>query len=411
MLNGVEGNIFKGALTKAKNLIKSDKKKFFAAGALFETFAHNEKFQKVNNISANSLGKIMTMDNAYALMKNPDKMADTILLIAMMHRYGLDESNKLVKFDNDNNPKSLINLLKFSEETDVWKVDGLSDEDFAAFRQMVFHMSYKIKGTRSEDNLSATDLTLSTQVLMQFRNWMPGVIENRFGDLKYDDILLDFNQGRFGVFIDELHGGIADKSKALWNLSKEVFFIKSFNAKDKKMNIKAAEYYFAKFIAENPQYKNKLSIEQFLQMREGKMRALATEIRILLAFKLLLTGMAALMFGGGDDDDKKNKIAAFFERNAYRMTNRGLLELSFFFDPASTFRSFYISPVAIFKPIKDTSKVWKNTKDEFKDSIYGENSPNDKTDWLYYGQDYIPFSNQFVEFFDMFGTWDYQQEP
>lgn len=411
MLSGIEGNIYKNALKKTMNLVKSDKKKFFAAGALFETFAHNEKLEKINNISANSLSKIMTMDNAYVLMKKPDKLADTMLLIAMMHRYGLQDG-KLVKFLNDDNPNSLINLLKYNENTNSWGIDGLNDRDFSKFRQAVFHMSYKLKGSRSEDNLSATDLVLSSQALMQFRNWMPGVIDNRFGKLKYDDVLLDFNQGRFLVFANEFKGTLKDKVNTLFNITKELFFIKSFSAENKIMNIEAAQYYFDKFIAENPKYKDTLTIEQFLQMREGKLRATIAEVRIVLALYFIVSALGALLFGGEDDDDeKKDKISEFFARNAYRMTNRGLLEMSFFFDPGSTFRSFYISPIAIFKPIKDLDKVFANTIDEIKDEIYGENSPNDKTGWRYYSEDYIPFYTHAKDFFDLYGIWNYKNEP
>jgi hypothetical protein len=138
---------------------------------------------------------------------------------------------------------------------------------------------------------------------------------------------------------------------------------------------------------------------------------MASELRMYMAMGALLSFMGMMMFGGTDDKDKKkNAVAEFLSRNMYRMTSRGLLELSFFFDPSAFLRSFMISPVALLSPVKSWQKIYKNTVDELTDSIYGENSPNDASGFGYYFSGELPIVGQGMEFFDFFGTWDYEYE-
>jgi len=117
-----------------------------------------------------------------------------------------------------------------------------------------------------------------------------------------------------------------------------------------------------------------------------------------------------MVFGGKamlpeDDDDPLSKAAHLLAQNSFRVTQRGLLEISFFFDPQSV-ATILKSPMPSLRFFTDLSKMVKNTVDESRDVLFGEESPYDKTPRMYYFGKIIPVSSAFIDFADIFDTYN-----
>jgi hypothetical protein len=133
---GAEGIYFKGAMRKTLDMLRDTegRKKFLAASALFEPFATNTKYLKVNAISASKVSKLLTMDNLFILMRKPDEFAEMTILNGMMHQFGI-KNGKLTRLTEENDPDSINNKLKYDTENDKWYVEGMSDKDFVKFME------------------------------------------------------------------------------------------------------------------------------------------------------------------------------------------------------------------------------------------------------------------------------------
>ncbi len=406
-MTGMEDRYFKNAISKSMKMIREDYKKFKTLSGIFEAYSFDPKYIKANNLASGKLSKLITMDNLFIMQKNPDMFMDEMLTASMAHRYGV-ENGKLVKLKTDNESNSIVNLVRYDKENDRHYIEGLSNEDFVKFRQMVIHQSTRINGMTSGENARYINMFLMGQMLMQFRGWMPGLTMNRMAELDIDPVMEEANVGRFIVFNEEfiVKGGLEQRMKSLWNFTKELLLIRSYDAKSENLNMDAAIYYYNRFISENPQHRGKLSLQDYLKLREDKLRGMAAEIRMWLTMVALVNAMRMFMFGSKTDDEKESRIAEFYSRNAYRLANRGLLEMSFFFDPAATFRSFVYSPAAVLRLPQDMRRLYQTAKKDMAEAVTGEYSPYRKTHTHHLVAKQIPLLNQGIEFFDFFGTWD-----
>jgi hypothetical protein len=93
--------------------------------------------------------------------------------------------------------------------------------------------------------------------------------------------------------------------------------------------------------------------------------------------------------------------------NAYRLSNRGLLELGFFLNPSS-FLQITKKPVAVLGLFDDLTKITRNTFDETRDIIAGEDTSRDKTPMLYYSSKMVPGGRAVLDIFDIFDNFKTQ---
>ena len=415
-MSGAEGLHFtQSQLRKSiRNLLLLDKKAL-AANHFFEPSARNLTKEKADKASGSFLTRVLTEDNVFILHKKPDDFMDAVILVSMMQNYGIDENGNVRRLARlPKGSKSLYNLAELNDKT--FFVKGLSEEQADYFRRLVRQQGTAIKGSIPDDNKSLIEMTVAGNVLMQFRKWIPGLVKARFGDVEYDDDIKELSGGRTRVLIGEIarSKGFQDKLKTFTVLAGEVlisapivsrvFSGRTFYAKNQ--NIKAARYYYNKYITEHPEHRDSLTFEQYLEFREAKLKGAAKELSLLLAFMALTTLLKASI----PDDDEKY-VQQNFARNAYKMINRGLLELLFWYDP-NTVTQIMNKPIVSITVFTDLFKLIGNTIDVTSDLFKDDKDPEkavrtkgkkDKTPQFYYLSGMIPGLNSILDWFDV---WD-----
>lgn len=381
IISASEGIMFnKNQLTKAFSMtIKKDKIGIMAK-EYFETSARNLTYEKANNLSASKLSQTITMDNAYILHKKPDDAMDNIILLAMMQNYGFDSEGSIKRLSRlKEGTKSLIELS--SIQNDKFILPGITDnkENFDFFRRYVRTASIKIKGAMPEDNRNLIGTTIWGSMLMQFRNWIPGLAETRFKKIRYDADMQELDVGRFNVLAGEIFKteSFKDSLSNLLKLTTEImislplaqrFFTSRYNVENQ--NTYGAEMAFESFLERNPHLRDKLTLKDYLDIRASKLKGVAKELSMFLGLLLLV---AAIGKGLPDDEDDESSVYGKTAQLIYNAANRGLLESSFWFDPKSA-QDILTSPMPSLRILGDIGKLASNTLDVARDLVFIDDS-------------------------------------
>jgi len=398
-MTGREGRYYKGEdIRAAHRMFTSRDVNYKLILDYFAPHTRDITFKKANDLSVSKLVKNFTLDNLYFMHRKGDEMVDNNVMIAMMHRYGIDSTDgKVRRIDKIKGEDKRTLIERFSIVDDNVVIEGLSEKQYTRFRAMAQTVAVGIKGNMPEEDMNLIGTSLAGQALMQFRNWMPGLITKRFKNLQYDHLFEDYDVGRFRVFAGEFTAkGIRPKLKSFMTLLGEVSMMNLYEKKGPNMEV--TQKFYDKYMAENKD--STLTIEEFVQLRKDKLKGMARELQIYLGFfMMMIAGKAAL------PEDEESPVLGLIAQNMFRVTQRSLLELSFFFDPESV-TSILKSPVPSFRFFVDLDRMLLNTFDETRDVIFGENSVQDKANRLYYFSKIIPISSSAVDFFDIFDTYN-----
>jgi len=427
---GAEGRFFNQKdMLEGIKMLTNRRDEYALAIAFFEPFIRDMVFKKANDLSAKSVVRKFTMDNLFIMHRKGDELIDAQVLMAMMNHYGIHEGKitKIEKIPSSGDSRSLMERMSTEEVEGTFDgkkeiqskivIDGMTNlEDQAAaerlytdFRGRVQSVANNIKGSVPQEDRSLINATLLGQALMHFRNWMPGLVETRFKGLTYDDVHDDHDVGRFRVLVGEFTGRtVQPKLKAFMTLLGEVSlgYIPGVNfIGEKTLNMEATQRFYDRYITENKD--STLTIEEFQELRLAKLKGMAAELRIYLSFLFLVFGGKAMLPEEKDEDELGflHKIANDLATNAFRITQRGLLEISFFFNPESVM-TILKSPAPSMRVFTDLYNFLQNTWDETFDVILGEDSKYDKTDRGYYFSKLIPVWTSWADFWDIWDSWN-----
>ena len=419
----------KGRHITKKSLREATKKGFSqddtyrAFAEHFEVYQSDLKFRKANDLSANSATNIMTHDNFFAPYRLADEGLDRNVLYAMALNHGIDESGKIKRLSQlPEGAKSLVELATVKSNKN-WKkgsvvnkfnlnIEGLTEAEYMRFRNMSRKVSRLVKGSMSNEDINLVNTSTLGQAMMQFKNWMPGTMEARFGKLEFDNILESFEEGTWKswskdqiILEGELQSYTALVAKNVMRLGWEIATFSPYHADEKKMRYHFDNYVNEMVLLGDTKFTNALAnpeqlealYEDFVDMKRNNIKTFAAELRTVLLF------LMSIMFFGGDydDDGKADYRDTWLGRTLYRLLNRTYLEVGYYADMGEMQRVL-TAPMPIVRFGVDLYRLFANTKDELRDEIFGENAPNDPTPWFYYGSDWIPGFNQVGGFFEVF---------
>lgn len=376
--------------------------------------ARDLSYTKARSFSANKLTKLMSMENLMIGHRLGDDNIDKSIALAMSRHYVVDSDGfiKNPKLDKiiDKNAKSVYDSIVVNN--DKVSIDGLKkineDSEYDNFRAKIHQISNKIKGSTTREQAGTINTSIAGRAIMKFRDWMPGVIAGRYGTLSYDDILNSYDEGRVRATLGNIFG--AGLKPAMNEMKSLVFEIASFGAYSAQVNEISLKNKYNKFMQKNPE--SKFTFDEFkdwyLPMLEGKMRATATELRVILG----MITMLGLMGAADWDDDEDSNIIAY---NTYKLSRRAALELTFFYDKGSV-DEIIKSPIPALRIIDNIGSIVYNTVDEVTDPLLGENTIEntykniigektksvDKQNFAFYTLKNFPVINQSLDFFDYF---------
>ena len=371
----------------------------------FAPYSHEITTKMKEKLSTRKLSRVINEEALYILMKFPDKGIDMVTTLGVLQNWGIDKDGNIRRINK--NIKSILDTATIKDG----QIQGLTDTQYLDLRKLMTNAAFKIKGNASKEDQNLIGTNMFLHMLMQFRNWMPGLLGTRFEGLKYKEEYDDLDVGRFRVLFGEFtKKGLLPKLKTFGNLLAETASFGIYKGFTKSGNTELAQRYYNKLIKENPKLRGKITIEQLMELRKQKLKGMATELQFVVGMYVLVAMISATI-----PDEDKDKYKKFMAMNSYRMMNRGLLELTFFFDPRSL--SYIIErPLPMWKNIPDAIKMISNTLDEGRDWLWEEDykgfmkwqrDNNDLTGKMHYTTKMIP-ARAITDIFDVFDTFEKQ---
>jgi hypothetical protein len=408
--------------------IKNDFDKYKAVAEFFQPYQGKHYNSQANKLSQNKLAKVANLDHMFVGFRKGDEHIDQSVLYAMLQNYGI-ENGKIVRIGSKENIKSLLDLTSVDAEGNLI-IDGLLDKDakninydlYNQFRNIVLNVTASIKGSMNEEDMNAVNMNIIGYSMMSFKNWMPAMTEERFrglsdafslggrSPLRYNAATNTVTESRYTAYIsnieDKYDKGVINFIYKVVNpnLLKLAFEATTFGLMKgstfyNQVNEERAREMFAKFKEENEGNEaiQNYSFEDYLDYKKGQLRALAVEMRYIMAILTTLMALGA----DWDDDGKADYKTTWLNRQLFRVGNRYRRELMSLINPMDWI-SLTNNPITIVKLSKDFYNALNNTVEEGMDSAFGEAEKRslikplgrtgykDKHDKLYYSIRLLP---------------------
>jgi len=426
-----------------KHLV-TDHAKYKALSLFFDVYAEDVTEKLIDKKSANWWSRIATTRNLMAPLRRADELMNDAILNAMALNWGISKDGKLVRLNNPTLTKEqkaeLTNIwdaTTFDEKSGKVTITGINDDSYLAFRAAVKKTSANIIGSLDPKDISKIDESLLYNIMFQFKTWMPGVVNERTGNLIFDDALQAARWGRYRAAFAEFGlGGVEDLQTAfklktyiskvfLPSFKKFVLDLATFgaaptiglvgetyidaNGNERKVrtNIARARRMYIEFLNDNPHLINMMTFDHFLEVKEAEMKAMFVEIRTILGFMMALSLLGA---GGGDDKDGEQPyyMRSWFTRFMYKNMGKAQSELTFMWSPAQ-FAQLIRNPIPMTGLLTRILSTFMNGFDETRDMLVGENSISDKTPIGYYMIQWIYGGGQIARLIELYKQ--YEKSP
>lgn len=326
---GAKNNLFtKQQFTTALTSLHDPKNR--ALFSLLDVTNTEYKQAKIANLSASKAEALVSWDNLFVLQRGGDWLLQNGTLSAMAQNFTVKQGKIVKKSEGET---SLLESINFDKDKKV-VIEGLDlnkEEDYLEllkFREKVRRVGAEITGNTSEHDKYLIKNTLTGQLLMQFRGWIPALANSRFGKLKHSAILEQHQIGKY---------------RSTWQLA----VAKAKSLYDQQLagdleSILQKEYEAASILNPNLEY------EEFKKMYIGNMHSTFMELAI-------YAGITALLYAMDDDDNSDDSMI-------WRFLSRGLArtgsELSFWYSTDSAM-SIVRAPIPLLGLVGDILDLFK----------------------------------------------------
>lgn len=350
----------------------------------------------------------------FGLLRRADKSIISTILVAMSQNYGITKEGTIIRFKKGIDASRYKTIWDASEiENGKLSVKGLTKEGYKQFRAAVKSVASEIIGNMNPEDIGKIDTNLLMNQAMAFRSWMPAVVRERVGGLVWNETTQAMKWGRYMAYLSEYKANYTPQEiedgklfvkyaqKILIpNVSKLILDITTFGLAPKmgmqRINIERAKREFLKWQLKNPNLKDKVTFDDFLEIKEGQMKAMLVELRAIIGVMTL-----ALFLAGSADDGEKRYYKNFVTRNIYKIFSKAGSELTFMWNPTE-FERLMKNPFPITSLLTLFKNTVKNGLDETRDFVVGENSNQDKSPALYYLSQWMYGGPQLIRFFEVF---------
>lgn len=310
--------------------------------------------------------------------------------------------------------KTIAEVFKIDEEGNVTieHVTGKTEQEkleniqrmAISFKKAVRTGIRGVTGSMSDDDVMFAQNYLVGKALLQFRTWMPGVLNKRFGSLHYNDNIDSLKWGKYKAMWSDLN--IQDASAfshymtkglapTLMQVAKDLTLGTisfgnwgRYNVVDRyhssKQYKESVDAWWEKWKAENSAEYDMLIemyggedkvMENILQIKERSIRATVNELRL----GLLLFALVLFFKSDFDDDDEELWQEMWLTHKGLQLADRTLMELKFAYDPTSLQAILKGTAVPVIGLLIDTTNVIKELFEIGGESLFGiEDAKNDK---------------------------------
>jgi len=351
-----------------------------------------------------------------------DERLDNHIAVSMAMNYGVDADGNLRNLRNlPEGTPSIYDMFNIEEGV----IDFKGNEEVVfQFRNAVRKAQRRIKGTMSPEDTNYAQRHLVLNLIMQFKTWMPGVLKERFGKFRYDEVLDRMEGGRYNILFQEM-----TRNDMEFTAGAAMYFVKTTaNAlgrfakllltNNRLSRALGSEYKLEDNIlraelAELQINDPRMTLEDLRLLKEGQLRAVVAELEVLITFTLVLFALGADYDEDGDPLYKE--IPGMWA--VYKILNRVKTEISFTYNP-SEYSKLVTSPIPLSSLAVNAMNVLNNTFDEAGDLFFGEkverfpipfgaNRGSDRAEAFHYTSALIPGMYQLRRLIDMdFGPSD-----
>lgn len=436
----IEGN--KGVIYTTSDYKKAmtdsyaDRQKFLALSGFFDPMGH-----RINQpaITEKQLGELSVGDESMRGWVNKyvsdrmllrafsigDEYIDEVITASMAHNFYVDNSGNLRKFKNHKinddgtiskddaerqqfESRSIWNLFTYDGTTPKLNLTAEQQKNVIIdFRRAVQVGQSKIKGTIPEEDKAYWQSQIVGNLMMQFKSWFPGIMFERWGKIKYDPRIDSLYMGKFTALWQEFKSPESMmraeyfKTLLIPKLLDLIKHLASFGYW-KKADKYQKELLFEQWLDNHPQYRDKVSFEDFYIIQQQQLTSAMREIRVLLAFGFMI----ALLGADWDDDGQKDYKKYLLSRKLIAILSKMNQEMAFVYNPTDL-SSMIKTPLPMLGMVSDLTKTMSNTVDELVlDPVFGEErliggTVRDQTGFGYYGHTLVP-GGRILDFFDLF---------
>jgi hypothetical protein len=363
----------------------------------FEVFQEDMLYRRAANLSVGKTTKYLTLNNMFRGFSFADEKLDFVTINAMTRTHGLDADGNvdtILRIEDRNKAAGITTKVKSIREltsivNDKLVIEGFEQKQYQQFRNRARYIGGSIKGQMSSDDLATFNMTMLGASIMQFRSWLPALLEERFGNLRYVEATRSLQQGRYTVFAKEIFTSDKEIGELGVSIGKRMLQF-SFNLigfRKALVRPDRARYEFEKWRNNNqndPRLET-MTVDDYMRMREGQLKAMVAEMRAALLI------MALVMFMGmdWDGDDEKEYKRFWATRKLRQVLKRAYSELAVFYSPGEI-KNWFSTPVPVVGLGLDIGRAFANFWDELLDAVFDRSDSHDKTPWGYYTIDFIP---------------------
>jgi hypothetical protein len=408
----------KESTKKSDELKKKDPAKYYGAISFFHIGNEDIWKKRAMELSANKTNRIFNVENAFYLLEATDSNIDRKVLTSMLYSWGYDEDKKkLVRLARSPKATPVADLLHVDENGKM-TIDKLSNEDIIKFRTAAQSAATSVKGVMPAEDRYLANTTVAGTLIMQYRNWLPGLLRTRFKGLQKDAVVDEYDVGRFRVGMGEFAAGGQEITKAFGRMVLRSLPILGYLAGDNiGHNEAAARKQYDEYFRQHPnESKQEFTFEDFCQLRLTKLKALGFELQSIVGL-FLMAMLAKALVPDDPEEDFTGWATSIATQNLYRSLYGAYLEASFFVDISSA-TDIISSPMAVMSYVTNLMGFFRNTIDETRDLVAGkdykgliwwEEDKKDKTKPFYFLSRLTPGFNAAQDFFNVYDTFTFNQ--
>ena len=331
---------------------------------------------KARGLKSSQLQKIFTHDALYWGFRVAEHGVENLTLYAMLNNYGVVDGN-IVRLAQA--PKGTKSILETSRiENGELVIDGIKElgkdvniKAYADIRGRATGVAANTKGGNSSENQYGAQMTLAGKMIMHYKGWLPGMVTQRFSNLRYNDLTKSLHQGTYKAFLQDstdMEQGLVNMlgNQLLPNLAKlgmaavtfplELLFKAGYKYKTSESR---ARKLFENFLR---QHKNDAEIqaitfEDYLEYQRSRIKALSAEVFTILTLYLAI----AALRNDWDEDGVPDWTASWGSRTLFRLLNRARREISFMVSFEDWSYTIARSPVPSIGVILDAHRALKNS--------------------------------------------------
>jgi hypothetical protein len=292
-------------------------------------------------------------------------------------------------------------VKKLVEEKGVMKLGTIEDGKFVIpgvermsdsvldVRRKVQQLSKDAMGNLSEDDVRLINMNILGKSFMVFKNWIPRLVDVRFGGLKYNAASDAYEWGRtrmmFSVLLDrQLVTFKGLKGLILGDEYGAELMRKSFEKRAEKYELETGR-------------KLEMDEAMFMDLMQSNVNAFARDLMFLAALMALTTAMVA--FAPDDDEDPLVKNQYNYAR---RLADKIFSEVSYFYNPTSLLDLVGNGP---FPAMSLLNNAFKGTTNIFRELFalgMGDEEKAEDIKVIKYLMRTFPFANQMVGYLPLF---------